>query len=126
MPFRGTLANLKKFSKAKCEVLHLDCGNPRHVYRSGKEVMERNPAKKDLGMVVGGKLNMSSQPRKPRESKGAWPSRLKEFILPSCSVLMRSHLECCILFWCAQKATELLEQVQRKAKMLIRGPENLS
>lgn len=61
MPFRGTLANLKKFSKAKCEVLHLDCGNPRHVYRSGKEVMERNPAKKDLGMVVGGKLNMSQQ-----------------------------------------------------------------
>ncbi|KAJ7417415.1 hypothetical protein BTVI_32979 [Pitangus sulphuratus] len=30
---RWAFANLKKFNKAKCKVLHLDQGNPKHKYR---------------------------------------------------------------------------------------------
>lgn len=54
MVSRGTLANLMKF-----KVLHLGCDNPRHTYRLGREVIESSHAKKDLGMRVGRKLEMS-------------------------------------------------------------------
>lgn len=43
---RWAFVNVMKFSEAKCKILHLDWGNPKHKYR---EWIKGNPVEKDLG-----------------------------------------------------------------------------
>jgi len=45
-------ANLIKFNKSRCKVLHMGQGNPKHKYRLGRERIESSPEEKDFGVLI--------------------------------------------------------------------------
>jgi len=128
---RWACVNLLKFSKAKCKVLHMGQGNPKHKYRLGREWIESSLAEKDLGVLAGEKLKMIQQcalaAQKTNDILGCIPSsmagRSTEGILLLCSTLVRPHQESCVQLWSAQHRTDmdLLEGVQRRPQKRSEG-----
>jgi len=128
--------NPMKFSKAKCKVLHVGQGNPKHKYRLGGEWLESSPEEKDLGVLGDEKLNMSRKYALAAHEanhilgciKRSVASRSREVILPLYSALLRPHLESCVQLWGPQhkKDMDVLEWIQKRATKMIRGLEHLS
>ncbi|KAJ7395637.1 hypothetical protein BTVI_152776 [Pitangus sulphuratus] len=59
MKGRLCLTNLVVFNKAKCKVLHVGQGNPKHIFRLCVKLIESSTEKKDLGMSVDEELSMT-------------------------------------------------------------------
>ncbi|GAB0183866.1 cAMP-dependent protein kinase inhibitor alpha [Grus japonensis] len=116
--------NCMKFNKAKCKVLHVGQGNPKHNYRMGREWIESSPEEKDMVVVVDEKLNMTWQcvlaALKTNHILGcikrSVTGRSREVILPLYLAFVRPHLEYCFQLWGPQykKDMDLLERVQRR------------
>ncbi|PKU48497.1 hypothetical protein llap_1238 [Limosa lapponica baueri] len=130
------LCELHEVQQAKYKVLHLGWDNPQYQYRLGDEVIERNPIKKDLEVMVDEKLVMSQQHvltvQKAnhildciKRSVAIWS---REVVLSPYSTFVRPHPEYCVRLWSPQhrKDMGLLEHVQRRATGMIRGLEHLS
>ena len=111
-------------------------GNPRYEYRLGDVRLEHSSAEEGLDVLVDGKLDMSQQCALTVQKANCIPGciersvarRLREVILPLCSVLVRPHLKYCIQMWSPQCRTDtkLLESVQRRATKKIQGMEHPS
>ena len=105
-----------RFNKATCRVLHLGQGKHCYQHRLGNEGIESSPEEKDLGVLVGEKLDTSHQcalsAQKAKHILGCIrrtvASRSREVILPLCSALMRPHLESCIQLWSPQHKKDMV------------------
>ncbi|PKU31505.1 hypothetical protein llap_18184 [Limosa lapponica baueri] len=118
-----------KFNKSKCRILHLGQGNPGYTYKLGDERLESNPAERDLGVWVDGKLNMSQQCALAAKRLGcikhSIASQSTEVIVPLCTALVQTHLKYCVQFWVPQykKDIKILECTQRRATKMVKGLE---
>ncbi|GAB0175836.1 hypothetical protein GRJ2_000048800 [Grus japonensis] len=100
------------------------------------ERLESSPAERDLGVLIGSKLNMSEQCALAAKrtnpvlgcTKHSITRQSKEVIVLLYSALVQPHLECCVQFWAPQfkKNVKVLECVQRRATKLVKGLEGMS
>ena len=93
---RWAHADLIDFNKAKCKVLHLDWGNPKHRWNLGREWLESSSEETNLGELVDEKLSVIWQSVLAAQDtncvlscmKRSVTSRSSEMILPFYSAPM--------------------------------------
>jgi len=125
-----------KFNKGKCRVLQLGRNNPMHQYSLGSDLLESSSAERELGVLVDDRLTMNRKcalvAKKANSILGCMKksvtSRSRKVLLPVYSARGRPHLESCVQLWALwfKKYEELLETVQWRAMMVIKGQEHLS
>ena len=93
--------------------------------------MERSAAEKDLGVLADRSQQCALAAQKANRIlgcvKSSAASKVRDVILPLCSVLLRPHLEYCVHMWSPQyrKDIELWEHIQRRATEMSQGMEHL-
>ncbi|PKU29049.1 hypothetical protein llap_20647 [Limosa lapponica baueri] len=106
-----------------------------HQYKVKAHQLESNLAEKALVVLVDTKLTMNQQCILVANWVSSIlgcirsiASRVREVILPFCSVMVRPHLEYCVQFWGAQykRDMDILEGVQERTTKMIKGLEHLS
>jgi len=131
---RGAQANLMKFNKAKCKVLHLNQGNPKYKYQLGGEWLESSLDKKDLKVSVDERHNVSQQCALAVQKTNCTEGQLypglhqekQEQQFDSAPLLCSLKTSSGVLHpVLGHKDFELLEQIQRRTMKMIRGLKHL-
>ena len=88
-----------RFNKSKRKLSHLGQGSPPYQYKLGDKRIGHTPAKKDLGVLVDGKLDLSQQCALTAQKANCILACIKrsvarraKVILPLYSVLVRPRL----------------------------------
>ena len=114
--------NFIRLNKSKCQVLHVLSVQAGHVS------IEHSSAKKYLGALVDGMLDMNQQCVLTAQEasvilgciKRSMASRSREVMLPLYCALMRPHPELCIQFWGPQSVESSFRLEIRKKFFILK------